>query len=44
MSTAEHISYLEIEDGVRQTAQHIKCLLHKTDDLTSLPRTYVKVE
>lgn len=41
MSAKEHSPYLENEDEVRQMDQHIKGLLHKTDDLSSIPGTYV---
>jgi hypothetical protein len=44
VSTKEHIPYLEIKDGAREIAQHMKCLLHKLDNLSSSPGTYVKVE
>lgn len=44
MSTKEHIPYVKVEDGIRQIAQQLTCLLHKTEDLSSIPRTYVKVK
>lgn len=44
MSIKEHIPYVKVENGVRQIAQHLTCLIHKTEDLSSIPRTYVKME